>query len=215
VDTRPSILLPQSIYLEGLGLRDFILTGDGAAGYGLHSLTDKSRLEATMAVVRPSFGQTVDALLFSGWADYSWENRFRLRLTILQSGDNETQLTYPVLSAQYMWDRWTFTSEWGRLQLDSPAFNLGSDGVYGQVEYAVNNDFSVFGRYDYLKFDLDNFPLEIPEDRLRAQSLAVGLRYDITKHIGVNVEYHIVDGKASLTRWRILTLPKGQRNGTW
>jgi hypothetical protein len=105
VDTRPSILLPQSIYLEGLGFRDFLLTGDGGMAYGLHKLTDKSRLESRIAVVRPSFGGVADALLLCGWAEYLWDDRLRLRLTLLQSEDDEQELTFPVFSAQYLWNR--------------------------------------------------------------------------------------------------------------
>jgi hypothetical protein len=202
VDTRPLIVLPQSIYLEGAGFRDYVLTGDGGMLYGLHQLTEKSRLESKVAIVYSSFGDVVgleDALLVSGWADYVWNDALRLRLSLLNSEDGGTQLTYPVLSAQYMLDRWTLTSESGRLQLDTPLGSVGTDGVYGQVEYAVNRDFSVFGRYDYLKFDLDvPVPLDIPDDRLQGQSLAFGLAYDITKHVRVDAEYHLTDGKAFL-----------------
>jgi hypothetical protein len=135
-------------------------------------------------VVHPSFGQIPgleDPLLTSGWVDYGWDDRLHLRLTLLYSEEDDTQLTFPVLSGQYIWNRWTFTSEWGRLRFDTPLGNPGTDGVYGQVEYAVSKDFSVFGRYDYLKFDLDTpVPIDIPDDRLRGQSLAFGFGYDIT-----------------------------------
>jgi hypothetical protein len=73
--------------------------------YGLHKLTDKSRLESRIAVVRPSFGGVADALLLSGWAEYLWDDRLRLRLTLLQSADDEQELTFPVFSAQYLWNR--------------------------------------------------------------------------------------------------------------
>jgi hypothetical protein len=59
VDTRPSIVLPQSIYLESAGLRDYLLTGDGGMLYGLHQLTEKSRLESRVAVVYSSFGDVL------------------------------------------------------------------------------------------------------------------------------------------------------------
>jgi hypothetical protein len=165
-------VLPQSIYLEGLGLRDFILNGDGGMAYGLHVLTPQSRIETRIAAVHPSFGQIQgleDSLLTSGWVDYGWDDRLHLRLTLMYSEQGDTQLTYPVLSGQYIWNRWTLTSEWGRLQFDTP---LGTDGVYGQVEYAVNEDLTLFGRYDYLKFDLDiPVPIPIDDDRLRSAEL--------------------------------------------
>jgi hypothetical protein len=40
--------------------------------------------------------------------------------------------------------------------------------------------------------------VNLPDDRLKAQSIAVGFGYDITKHIRLNAEYHRVDGKAWL-----------------
>jgi phosphate-selective porin len=67
------------------------------------------------------------------------------------------------------------------------------------VEYAVNEDLSLFGRYDYLKFSLDlPVPLDIPDDRLRAKSFAIGAGYQATKNLRVNADYHLVDGKAFL-----------------
>jgi hypothetical protein len=41
------------------------------------------------------------------------------------------------------------------LQFDTPAGSVGTNGVYGQVEYAVTPDFTLVGRYDYLIFDFD------------------------------------------------------------
>lgn len=202
IDTRPSIVLPQSIYLEGLNLRQYILTGDGAMFYGLHQLTKRSRIESRIALVRSSFGNTrrlEDALLVSGWADYVWDDALRLRVSMLHSEKDDSRLTFPVLSAQYLWEKWTFTTEWGRLQFDTPGGALGTNGVYGQVEYAVNKDFTLFGRYDFLKFDVDTpVPRDIPEDRLKGQGFAFGFGWDITKHIRLNAEYHRVDGKAWL-----------------
>jgi hypothetical protein len=67
------------------------------------------------------------------------------------------------------------------------------------VEHAVNEDLTLFGRYDYLKFDLDvPVPIDVPEDRLRAQSFAIGAGYQVTRNFRVNAEYHLVDGKPYL-----------------
>jgi hypothetical protein len=198
VDTRPSIVLPESIYLDGLGLRDYLLTGDGVLLYGLHRLSKESRIESKVAVAHSSFGHTAgleDAILVSGWMDYVWDDKLRLRASMLRSAHEDTSLTYPVLSAQYLWDRWTFTGEYGRLQFDTPRGDLGTDGLYGQVEYAVSKDITLFGRYDYLRFHLDlPVPIQISEDRLRAQGLALGFGWDITKHVRLNGEYHLNNG---------------------
>jgi len=202
VDTRPSIVLPQSVYLEGLGLRDILLTGDGGMFYGLHEINKRSRIESKMAMARSSFVSVdglEDAWIFSGWTGYVWDDKLSLRLTLLLSEKDDTKLTFPVLSAQYKSDGWTLTSEWGNLKLDAPFGRVETDGIYGQVEYAVTGNFSLFGRYDYLKFGVDTVvPIEISDDRLRAQSLAFGFGYDITKHFRLNAEYHLMDGKAYL-----------------
>jgi hypothetical protein len=203
VDTRPSIFLPPSIYLEGTNFRDVILTGDGAMVYGLHQLTKKARIESKVAVVQSSFGDVPglqDALLVSGWLDYVWDDVLRLRISGLHSEKDGTQLTYPVLSAQYRWDKWTFTGEAGRLQFDTPRGSVGTTGWYGQAEYAATKDLSLFARYDRLRFSLENLavPVDIPEDRLRAQSFTVGAAYQITKNIRLNGEYSFTDGTANL-----------------
>ena len=198
VDTRPSIVLPQSVYLEGLGVRDFILNGDGAMGYGLHQITPESRIESRIAVVQPAFGE-VDSPLVSGWVGYNWDEKLKLRFTLLYTEQEESQLSFPVLSGQFLWDRWAFTSEWGRLKLDSTFGSVDSNGVYGQVEYEITPDLVLVGRYDYLKLDLDTpVPFDIPDDLLRSQSLMFGFGYDITKNWRLDAEYHLVDGKVFL-----------------
>lgn len=203
VDTRPSIALPQSIYIEGTNFRDYLLTGDGGMLYGLHRLTKKARIETKVAVARSSFGHISgldNAILVSGWGDYVYDDALRLRVSMLHSEHDGTQLTYPVLSAQYILsDRWTFSAEAGKLRFNTPAGSVGTTGVYGQVEYAVNKDLTLFCRYDYLKFDLDTpVPLVIDDDRLRAQSFTIGMGYQITKNLRLNGEYSFTDGTAYL-----------------
>jgi hypothetical protein len=204
VDTRPSIFLPQSIYIEGTNFRDYVLTGDGAMAYGLHRFTKKARIETKVAVVKPSFGTVgllTDALLTSGWADYVYDDALRLRASMLYSEKDGSRLTYPVLSAQYLWEKWTFTGEAGRLLFDTPLGSVGTRGAYGMIEYAVTRDFSIFGRYDYMKFDLavpGGLPVAIPDDRLRAQSFTLGAGYQINKNVRINSEYSFTDGTAFL-----------------
>lgn len=202
IDTRPSIVLPESIYFDGLGLRDYILTGDGGLVYGFHDLGSKSKVEAKVAIGKSAFGKIQgldDAPLFSGWLDYVYDSDLLLRLSILRSEKEQTSITYPVLSSQYTWNRWTFTSEWGRLEFDSPAAIVSSNGVYGQVEYQATKDLSLLARYDYLKFHVDiPGPLVFPEDRLRGQSLALGFAWNVSKNFMLNAGYHLVDGTAFL-----------------
>lgn len=200
IDTRPSIVLPESVYFDGLGLRDYILTGDGGLVYGAYDLGPESKLEAKVAMGRSAFGKIPGlegAVLFSGWLDYVPNGDLLFRLSMLRSEKAATSITYPVLSAQYTWNRWTLTSEWGRLEFDSPQGSVSSNGVYGQVEYQATKDFSLFARYDYLKFHLEA-PLEVPRGRLRGQSLAVGFAWNLSKNSLVNVGYHLVDGTAFL-----------------
>lgn len=196
IDTRPSILLPQSIYLDSLGSRESILTGDGGAVYGFANVTKNSRVEARIAAAVPS--NRGDSILVSGWADYIYEN-LRLRLTMLQLDNDQQDVDFPVLGAQYTYGPWTGTVEYGEISLDRAGLLFETKGGYGQVEYAVNDDIGLFTRWDMIDVDVPaGFP--ISKERLKGNGFGIGGHYDINKYLRVNAEYHMVDGTLWLNR---------------
>jgi hypothetical protein len=138
--TRPSVLLPQSIYLDALGLRSSVLSSDGGILYGRYAFGDHA-LTAEFLVSDPNVNDIVDFLalvpnefgtlsgrpLFLGRAGYEWhEGRFRLLFTAVDFDHDfdpsasepflpgNVRLFAPVVSAQVNLEEWSFTAEYVR-----------------------------------------------------------------------------------------------------
>lgn len=199
VDTRPSIVLPQSIYFDALGLRDSILTGDGGIVYGGAALTDRSQVESRVSVTMPvnPIADLDDTPMVSGWVDYVYDDALRLRFSMLHLAKDDTSIDFPVVGAQYVWGPWTGTVEYGNAQVATPVADIETQGVYGQVEYQVNRDLSLFGRYDYLEFDIPA-GFQVPDSALQSHGFGLGAAYEITENVLVNAEYYFVDGTVGL-----------------
>ena len=202
--SRPSVILPQSVYLESLGVRDTLISGDGMVLYGRHEMGD-SAIEARAGAFVPPFiedGSSFEGrIMESGWIDYSWTEKLRLRLTMMHAEDGDTVVTYPVFGAQSILGKWTLTSEWGRLNLDTPAGRISTDGVYGQVEYLVTPNMALIARYDHLEIDIDSpLPIALGDDALAADGFMFGGSYDFNDHVRMNIEYHYSDGTVWLNR---------------
>ncbi|MGH8585681.1 MAG: hypothetical protein ACREWE_05700 [Gammaproteobacteria bacterium] len=138
--TRPSVLLPQSVYLDALGLRSASLSSDGGILYGRYAFGDHA-LTAEFLVSDPNVNSVVDFLarvpkkagslsgrpLFLGRAGYEWqEGRFRLLFTAVDLDQDfepsapgpflpgNVELFAPVVSAQVNLEEWSFTAEYVR-----------------------------------------------------------------------------------------------------
>ena len=137
--TRPSVLLPQSIYFDAAGLRSAELSSDGGMLYGRYAFGDHA-LTAEFLVSDPNVNTIVDFLagvpnesgtlsgraLFIGRAGYEWqEGRFRLLFTATDfdhdfepdSSDalpGNAKLFAPFVSAQLNLEDWSFTAEYLR-----------------------------------------------------------------------------------------------------
>ncbi|MFW1678382.1 hypothetical protein ACFVYJ_11460 [Pontibacter sp. JAM-7] len=178
--TRPSIMLPQSIYQEGT--RNLLLSADGLMLYGSHGFSQgiiDSELLAGYLVVDTELEQALIGFDAPGKLDDSpaafWRVMYKSYDQTVQYGltlahakvrydsvgagdlfpaDGEIAVDQAVLSYQYNWQRWAFTSEYlfresevrgfGGI-FDSQKPNMG-DAVYGQLEYRVSPKVSLFVR---------------------------------------------------------------------
>ncbi|MGR9086020.1 MAG: hypothetical protein ACU841_02985 [Gammaproteobacteria bacterium] len=143
--TRPSVLLPQSIYLDTLALRQSQIAADGGIVYGRYTRGDhRFGLEFLAADLQDNTGGTAAFItglpeaqamggrpLLLGRAVYEWMGgRGRLMATIADvdrnyhstlstspSGNGNVKLSFPVFSGQYNAERWSLTAEY--LWIDS------------------------------------------------------------------------------------------------
>ena len=160
--TRPSVLLPQSLYLDVVGLRSPELSSDGGILYGRWGLGEHA-FTAEFLVSEPSLDTGVEFLagtpggtlgggpFFLGRTGYEWqEGRFRLLFTVLgldpefkpDSPDflpGTVKIFAPVVSAQVNLEDWSFTGEYVQLNIDRSGIfpRLPTDPV--AREFLVNN----------------------------------------------------------------------------
>jgi hypothetical protein len=136
--TRPSVLLPQSLYFDSLGLRTPELASDGGILYGRyrfgdHAFTaeflaaDPNTETATPFLTTPFVSGTLGGRpILIGRAGYDWqEGRFRLLFTAVDFDHDfepsssaalpgNVKLFAPIVSAQVNLEDWSFTGEYLR-----------------------------------------------------------------------------------------------------
>ncbi|MGH8562588.1 MAG: hypothetical protein ACREXW_00305 [Gammaproteobacteria bacterium] len=140
--TRPSVLLPQSIYFDSLQLRTGELASDGGIAYGRYRFGDHA-FTTELLVGDPITDSAIDFLtgiprvqgtlggrVFVGRAGYEWqEGRFRLRFTAvdldldfeadsLGALPGTVNVFAPLVSAQVNLEEWSFTAEYFRINSD-------------------------------------------------------------------------------------------------
>jgi hypothetical protein len=148
--TRPSVLLPQSIYFDTLGLRQAMIAADGGVLYSRYNLGDhRFSLEFLAAEPQDNTGGAIDFLtgtpnasgsmdgrpLFLGRAVYEWmDGRARFMFSVVdlnrdfQSKNSLNQpgnikVLYPLFSLQYNEEHWSLTSEYGWIEGQRTGFN--------------------------------------------------------------------------------------------
>ncbi|MDF2181029.1 hypothetical protein [Neptuniibacter sp. CAU 1671] len=178
--TRPSAVLPTSIYLENT--RNILLSSDGVmlyGSYGMEKGSIDSELLAGFLIVDTELEQGLMGFNAPGRLDDSpatfWRVMYRSFDQSLQYGltlvhakirydavggadifpaDGEITVDQLLLSYQYSWNRWTFTSEYLFMESELSGFggvyadrkpNQG-DAIYGQLEYRLSPTVSTFLR---------------------------------------------------------------------
>ncbi|WP_411726383.1 hypothetical protein [Methyloglobulus sp.] len=138
--TRPTVLLPQSVYFDTLGLRQAMISADGGVLYGRYT-HGEHRLNLEFMTAQPqdnvggapafltgmpnAQGKLDGRAMFIGRALYEWMGgRGRLMFSVVDldrdfsstsptSPSGNIQATYPLFSGQYNAERWSLTSEYG------------------------------------------------------------------------------------------------------
>ncbi|MGR8979934.1 MAG: hypothetical protein ACU84H_07595 [Gammaproteobacteria bacterium] len=183
--TRPSILLPQSIYFDRN--RNLALSADGGYIYGEHR-TDYGDFSLNLGTViprtdDPDFNQNILRKLpgqmegdvsWVGRMGYDWRNGLvKLAITFADfNSHNEgsdvsttTSRTFKfnplILSAQYSAENWSLTSEWAlrRTKIgtyNSPVVDFTGQSFYFQGTYRIIDSLEALVRYDELIWDLDD-----------------------------------------------------------
>lgn len=238
--TRPSIILPQSLYFDKA--RNFELSSDGIMVYG-RAWFDYGVIETELVVGMPPKDVNVEyAFLdqdapgsFHDSEGYLWRTEFSsndysfiagmtlggFRLdfdgpatpALGDPGDGVIDIDLIVVSAQYNMDRWSFTSEffqqditWGSLGGGYALLpNVTTESLYGQVEYRLSNEVSLFLRRDLFFQNKDD------RDGSQAQSLfgkpaftqyskdwTLGVGWQPSPSWLFRAEWHRVDGTAWL-----------------
>jgi hypothetical protein len=148
--TRPTVLLPQSIYLDTLGLRQAQIAADGGVLYGRYTQGDhRFGLEFLVGDLQDNTGGTAAFLtnsptaqamggrpLLLGRAVYEWKGgRGRLMATIADvdrdyssssptTPSGNVKLSIPVFSGQYNAEHWSLTSEYAWIDSQRSGFPL-------------------------------------------------------------------------------------------
>lgn len=159
--TRPSVILPQSIYLDSLALRQAMISSDGGILYGRYTSGDHA-LTTELVVSEPQDntgggaefltgirgveGELGGRPLLIGRMGYEWqEGRFRLMFTAVDLDRDFNSATpgvpsgnvkafYPIASAQLNLEDWSFTGEYGRINTTRSGFSPGGADVENTSE---------------------------------------------------------------------------------
>jgi hypothetical protein len=168
--TRPSILLPQSVYFDTLGLRG-LLTADGGLVSGRYVLGDHA-VSAEFLVSEPlddtggagffvteipnAQGDLSGRPMLLGRATYEWRGgRGRLMFSVLdldrdfessspQVPSGNFMAFYPLLSGQYNAERLTLTAEYGRVETERSGFVPG-----GRTQKNTSEGYYLQGEYRF------------------------------------------------------------------
>jgi hypothetical protein len=184
--TRPGVILPQSIYFDRI--RDFFLAAPGVSFYGEHNGRDVS-LTWHAGVIRPEVDDKELKYLFllgdrpghfkgkttflaQGLLEFDnarwrlglsvWDNSMRYEpgTDVIGSGTNEQDST--VLSLEHNREDWSFTGEYAQLRIRGKDYALifNTDHIaqawYVQTTWRFRPHWQAYGRYDVFYADKDD-----------------------------------------------------------
>jgi predicted porin len=168
--TRPTVLLPQSIYLDTLALRQAQIAADGGILYSRYTHGDhRFGVEFLAAELQDNTGGTAAFLtglpaatslggrpLLLGRAVYEWKGgRGRLMATVadvdrdfhssvpmIASNNGNVKLSIPLFSAQYNAEHWSLTTEYAWIDSERTGFFPG-------MQKNTSENFYVQGEYRF------------------------------------------------------------------
>ena len=139
----------------------------------------------------------------------------------------DVDFVFWIASLQYNVDQWTFTSEYGHMDIGLRAYgaslNLHPLCYYVQAARRLDRHWTLYSRYDNLYWDRRDPSggdygklINGPSYSNFAHDYGLGVRYDINSSAMTSVEYHYVDGTAwtsglddpggSARYWNMLTV---------
>lgn len=221
VFTRPSILLPQSVYFEGNGIRELLFSSDALQLYG--SMADDEQLTSikfsqarsvpasdltirnlaggtipahTQArVVSPLFAQVLHER-HNGQQRYAYSYADLGMRGALGGLPIELRATVSIWSAQYNEEDWSLTSEYQRTDTRSQAAGVSlrnaSDGLYVQYQYRFTPGWTGLLRHDVSHGDRHNRGATASRDTV------VGLVWRPRANVQLNAEYHRIRGTGGI-----------------
>ncbi len=119
----------------------------------------------------------------------------------------DVDFVYWIASLQCNINQWTFTGEYGHMdiQLESSGVGLGLHPLqyYVQAARHLDKHWTIYSRYDNLYWDRrdpsgDNYAMLAQTQNFAnfAHDYGFGARYDINSNAMVSAEYHYIDGTA-------------------
>jgi hypothetical protein len=238
--TRPGVLVPQSVYLDTLALRQAMIASDGGLLYGRYNfgdhaftaefvvsepLDDTGGAAAFLTGIPNAQGSLGGRPMFLGRAGYEWqEGRFRLMFSVVDldrdfesasepipSGNFKT--LYPLASAQLNLEDWSFTGEYGQINIERSGFTPDglplkntSENFYMQIQNRFAPGWSALLRYDVFFANIDDRSgrqsaqlTGLPRHRFYTKDITAGLRWEFANDFLIAAEYHNVDGTAWLS----------------
>ena len=249
--TRPGVFLPQSIYPDNS--RDLMLSAESVVFYSNH-FTDNGQWNIELGAGKPrldTFGEVevkdakddnviVSRVIYeegggvwrAGFSTVQGKVSAEFLLPGFPPLQADGQLTLYLLSLQYNWFDWTFTSEyWQRttelenlVVFGTPVdLNIKETGesYYIQAERRITPAWSAIARWDVDYIDKndrsgnkDPLPplLGSPGYGQYTKDYTLGLRWDIQQNMMLNVEYHNIEGASWLSQ---LDNPEGPTSKFW
>jgi hypothetical protein len=150
--TRPDVLVPQSVYLDTLALRQAMIASDGGLLYGRYNagehafsaefvvsepLDDTGGAAAFLTGIPDVQGSLGGRPMFLGRAGYEWkEGLFRLAFSVVDldrdfasasasTPSGNFKAFYPLASAQLNLEDWSITGEYGQINIERSGFTPG------------------------------------------------------------------------------------------
>lgn len=175
VFTRPGILLPQSVYLDGVGIRGLLFSSDGGQVYGSTALGDHE-LSAVFGFAPEREARSEERRVLSGGTPLSGELRvgdlyfgrlqdewgsWHFALSYVQGGAKLDQSGIElaavdaeiwVASLRYVDARYSVTGEYALLKTSGQSGGMpienSSDGAYLQFDYRLKPRWTAYTRLD-------------------------------------------------------------------
>ncbi len=223
--TKPSILLPQSIYPDYV--RSAQLSSDGSYIYGEHRSGYGDFFLNGGIGYPPAINREWEGILFENQLNgeisylarllYEWNNsqlraavtyykaKFDYKSDIIPSGSLRSEPW--IFSLQYNAEHWSLTTEYSLRKVSQPVSTMMSEGYYIQGSYRFSPHWEGLLRYDVFYLDQDDKngkkfaakdPFGHPPYSQFAKDWTAGLTWKIFPDFMLRTEYHRIDGTAWL-----------------